>query len=105
MMEDFPEEGFNLEEMDSGEKDELIQKLARAYNTQMTTSISLYNAMVVFEARLLAGNKLGIRQATIHDVAARMHMVSGLALQWLDIDEEQLKVDSAFEDIIADMED
>lgn len=103
-MEDFPEEGFDLDEMDSDQKDELIQKLARAHNTQITTSISLYNAMVVFEDRLRAGDKLGVRHANMVDVANRMHIITGLVLQWLDIDEEQLRVDSAFEDIVADLE-
>lgn len=103
-MTDFDGGQFNLSSMSDEEKDALIKQLASAYNKHIATIASLYNAQVVFEGELWAGDVLGQRSKTLRSVAYRMHMVSGLTIATMDWDPEQMNVDAEFSNIVSDLD-
>lgn len=106
-MSDLPEEGYDLSEMSEDEKDEAIKALGQAYNETQVIAATLHNALVTLSMRLYEGDSLGKRTKTMRLTAHQMELIAQLTFPALisDSSREQMNVDSAFEDIIANLED
>lgn len=95
----------SFDDLDDDEKREFAERLALAYNSKLSLAADFYNCILFWSAELANGNVLGKRTEVMSSIHNRMEMILAMSLPAFGLDEEQMKTDSQFEDIISQLDD
>lgn len=101
------EDEYFLADMSEEEKDDLIKQPSFRYNTASEMIVALHNSFIILSLELERGDVFGQRAKYMRSVAQRMDIIAALVRSNMGVDEQQLRTDAQFEDIVAglDLED